>query len=228
MWFAFSIGAHFFVLVYWIPIWFQAIKGVSAFKSGVMSLPLILSIVIASIFSGIGTTVIGYNTPFYYTAILLAAVGSGLLTTFQTNTGSPKWIGYQFLCGLGIGLGIQQPLTTVQTVLPLDDIPIGTAIVMFCQTFGGALFVSVAQNVFNNLLIKQITQNLSGVDPSIILRVGATNLKNAVPHDLLGSVQYSYNTALTDTWYIAVAMICVAVCGAVFIEHKSIKGIQSA
>ena len=44
-WFAFCLGGHFFVLVYWLPIWFQAIKGVSALKSGIMCLPLILALV---------------------------------------------------------------------------------------------------------------------------------------------------------------------------------------
>ena len=32
-WFAFCLGAAFFVFVYYLPIWFQAIKGVSAVKS---------------------------------------------------------------------------------------------------------------------------------------------------------------------------------------------------
>lgn len=35
-WFAVCSGGAFFLLVYYIPIWFQAIKGVSAMKSGVM------------------------------------------------------------------------------------------------------------------------------------------------------------------------------------------------
>ena len=45
LFFSFTLGAHFFIMVYWIPIWFQAIKGVSALQSGIRCLPMILSLV---------------------------------------------------------------------------------------------------------------------------------------------------------------------------------------
>ena len=210
-------------MVYWVPIWFQAIKGVSAFKSGIMLIPMILALVIANILSGVGTSVVGYYAPFIYVATILMSIGAGLLTTFESNTGHSMWIGYQVIYGLGVGFGMQQPLITVQTVLSLDDIPTGTALVMFVQTFGGALFVSVAQNVFNNRLIQELVVEARGVDPYVILHVGATSLKNAVPSDLLAGVQAAYNTALTETWYASVAMACLSIL-AWGIEWKSVKG----
>lgn len=41
-WFLITLGATFFIFVYYLPIWFQAIKGASATRSGIMSIPLIL------------------------------------------------------------------------------------------------------------------------------------------------------------------------------------------
>lgn len=38
--YAFGLGAFFFLLVYYLPIWFQAVKGASAVRSGIMALPL--------------------------------------------------------------------------------------------------------------------------------------------------------------------------------------------
>lgn len=38
--YAFALGSFFFLLVYYLPIWFQAVKGASAVRSGIMSLPL--------------------------------------------------------------------------------------------------------------------------------------------------------------------------------------------
>jgi hypothetical protein len=225
-WFAFALGGAFFVLIYWLPIWFQAIKDASAFKSGIMCLPMVLALVIANILTGVGTTVIGYYTPFYYASVILSTVGAGLLTTFETSTGHEKWIGYQIIYGFGVGFGMQQALITVQAVLPLKDVPTGTALVMFMQTFGGALFVSVAQNIFNNRLISEIPKQAPGIDPTIILHVGATSLAKQIPEALLGGVKVAYNTALTQTWYIAVAMTCLQVVGAIFVEWKSVKGMK--
>ncbi|KAF2499315.1 MFS general substrate transporter, partial [Lophium mytilinum] len=105
-----SLGASFFIMVYYLPIWFQAIKGVSATKSGIMNLPTILGLVIMSMISGGLVTVIGYYTPFMLASTILMTIGAGLLTTFETDTGHAKWIGFQFLFGAGVGLGMQQTL----------------------------------------------------------------------------------------------------------------------
>ena len=59
-WFAFTLGSFFLLLVYFLPIWFQAVKGASAVKSGIMNLPMVLTLVLVSIISGVGVTVIGY------------------------------------------------------------------------------------------------------------------------------------------------------------------------
>ena len=225
-WFSFCLGAAFFVLIYWVPIWFQAVKGASAFKSGIMSIPMVLSLVLASILSGIGTTVMGYYVPFYYLCVVLSAIGAGLLTTWQISTGHAMWIGYQVIYGFGVGFGIQQSLITIQTVLPLKDIPTGTAMSMFFQLFGGALFVSVAQNIFNNRLLKQVVIYAPKVNPESLLHIGATNLAQSIPAASLPGVKLAYNDALTNTWYISVAMASIQCIACVFVEWKSVKGKQ--
>jgi hypothetical protein len=200
-------------------------QGVSAFKSGIMCLPMILALVIANILSGVGTTVVVYYWPFIYISTIMMSIGAGLITTWEINTGHAMWIGYQVIYGLGVGFGMQQALITIQTCLKLDDVPTGTALVMFFQTFGGALFVSVAQNVFNNRLISELLIEAKGVDPNVILHVGATSLRNAVKPELLAGVQSAYNIGLTETWYAAVAMACLSIF-AWGVEFKSVKGMK--
>jgi hypothetical protein len=107
--------------------WFQAIKGATAVKSGIMNLPMVLSLVILSLVAGGTVSVVGYYTPFMIASVILMTVGAGLLTTFEVDSGHAKWIGYQVLFGAGVGLGMQQTLIAVQTALPLPDVPIGTS-----------------------------------------------------------------------------------------------------
>ncbi|KAF2015868.1 MFS general substrate transporter [Aaosphaeria arxii CBS 175.79] len=225
-WFGAMLGAAFFILVYYLPIWFQAIKGVSATKSGIMNLPAILGLVIISMLAGGAVTAIGYYTPFMLTSSVLMAVGAGLLSTFETNTGHSMWIGYQFIFGAGVGFGMQQTLVCVQTVLPDDDIPIGTAIMMFAQTLGGALFISVGQNVFTNQLIKNLKSVVPDLNPAIVLSVGATELKNAIPQQYLKGVLQAYNLSLTQTFYVSCAAASLSIIGAAFVQWKSMKGKQ--
>jgi hypothetical protein len=218
------LGAAFFVMVYFLPIWFQAIKGASATDSGIMNLPAILGLVIFSILAGGAVTALGYYTPFMLVSAVLIPIGSGLLSTLEVDTGSPKWIGYQVIFGAGIGLGMQQALIAVQTVLPDNDVPIGTAIMMFFQTLGGALFISVGQNVFTNQLIKHLSVIVPDLTSEFVLTVGATEIKNKIDEQFREGVIFAYNLALTETFYVSVATGAMSVVGAAFMEWKSMKG----
>lgn len=191
-----------------------------------MNLPAILGLVIVSLVCGGAVTAIGYYTPFMLVSSVLMAVGAGLLSTFETDTNSPKWIGYQFIFGAGVGAGMQQTLVAVQTVLPAEDVAIGTAIMMFAQTLGGALFISVGQNVFTNQLIKHLGTVVPDLDASLVLRTGATELKTAIPAQYLSGVASAYNLALTNTFYVSTAAGALSIVGAAFVQWKSMKGKQ--
>lgn len=226
-WFVICLGGSFFILIYYIPIWFQAIKGTTATESGIRSLPMILALVLFSIVSGGLVTVLGYYAPFMILSAVLMAIGAGLISTWKVDTGSSMWIGYQIIYGLGVGSGMQQALIAAQTVLHLDDIPTGTSIIMFAQTFGGALFIGVAQNVFTNRLLSNLLENVPTLDPALVLSTGATSLKGTITKsapDLLPAVLTAYNSALVQTYYVSVAMAALAIFGVVAIEWKSVKG----
>ncbi|KAL9052160.1 MAG: hypothetical protein Q9162_005555 [Coniocarpon cinnabarinum] len=223
-WFAAMLGGAFFNMIYYLPIWFQAIKGVSAEKSGIMNLAMLLGVVIMSVAAGALVTTFGYYTPFCLASAVCVSIGGGLLTTFTTTTNHSEWIGYSALFGIGIGMGMQQPLIAVQAVLPLPDVPVGTATIMFCQTLGGALFISVGQNVFSNQLLNNLIKDLPDYNPAAVLAVGATTLKSAIPAQYLQQVLRAYNDTLTQVFYVSVALGALSIFGAALMEWKSVKG----
>ncbi|KAF7290398.1 Major facilitator superfamily transporter [Mycena chlorophos] len=221
--FAFFLGSSFFIIVYYVPIWFQAIKGVSAVRSGVDNIPMVLSVVVGSLLAGAIVTAIGYYTPLMLASPMLMGIGAGLLSTFRaTGTSHSHWIGYQVIFGLGVGFGMQQPVMAAQTVLDPADIPIGTTLLIFLQTIGGALFVSVAQNVFTNKLVEGLA-GIPGIDPEIVVKTGATTLRDAVPAQYIPAVLQVYNRALVSAFYVSVAMGSLALVGALGMEWRSVK-----
>jgi hypothetical protein len=241
--FAFCLGGGFFILVYYVchpcislctmkntngpilqlPIWFQAIKGASAVHSAIMNLPIILAITVFSISTGFLVTLTRQYIPCLLASSVFQAVGAGILTMFQPNTGHSTWIPYQVPFGIGMGLGIQVIPIIVQNCLDEKDVPIGTAIVMFAQTLGGALFISVGQNVFTNKLLELLRRDVPEIRAEIVLAVGATELKNKVPQELLARVLEDYNKAITTSFYAAVAMGSLGAVGALAVEWKPLK-----
>ena len=226
-WFSACLGGSFFVLIYYVPIWFQAIKGTTATESGIRNLPMILSLVLMSILSGIAVSLLGYYAPFMIVASVLMAIGAGLISTWTVTSGPSMWIGYQIVYGLGVGFGMQQSLIVAQTVLPIKDIPVGTSIINFSLTLGGALFISVAQNIFTNRLVANLLIGVPNIPSSLVLKTGATSLKDAVqqidPGSIAGVLR-AYNDALSQTYYVSVAMAALSIFGALGVEWKSVKG----
>ena len=83
------------VYSFYLPIWFQAIKGDSPQDSGLSLLGFLLSVVVFVMASGIGATVVGYYTPFMILGGAFCIIGSALISTFEVGTGIGMWIGYQ-------------------------------------------------------------------------------------------------------------------------------------
>ena len=222
MWSQFCIGSSMMLMIYYIPIWFQAVKDVSAVKSGINILPLILGLVVASISAGILVSRIGYYAPFMILNSVLMSIGAGLITTWTPSTGHPKWIGYQALYGFGMGLGMQQASLAAQAVLKRKDVPTGVSLIMFCQQLGGAVFVSVGDNVFTNKLVQGL-RSIPNFDPMSVVKFGATELRQHVPAASLPSVIEEYNHALIVTYQVGLAMAALSIIGSATIEWKNIK-----
>ncbi|EEA18653.1 hypothetical protein TMatcc_010803 [Talaromyces marneffei ATCC 18224] len=221
--YGFCTSSAFFLVIYYIPIWFQAIQGVSAIESGIRNLPMMISTILMSIMVGGLVTALGYYTPFMIAAAILSSVGAGLLSTFAVHTSSGKWIGYQILFGIGYSLGSRQPLVAVQAALETKDIPIGTSIIMFLQTLGGMIFVSIGNSIFTNSLVNSLAHNVPSVNPTIITTTGATDIKNIVSAEELPKVLIAYNHALDQAFLAAAAMAALSVFGSVLVPWLSVK-----
>jgi hypothetical protein len=92
-----GIGGSFFIFIYYIPIWFQAIKGTSAVDAGIYSLSLILADTVAIGGSGALATKFGQYAPFFIASSVVASIGAGLITLFTVNTGQAAWAGFPFI-----------------------------------------------------------------------------------------------------------------------------------
>lgn len=197
-------------------------KQVNPLRSGVYTIPIVLSLVVASIVSGGITTKIGYYVPAMLISPSILAVGEGLLSTFSPSTPSSRWIAYQFLTGFGVGFGMQSSGLVVQTVLPREDVPVGLAISFFMQQLGGAVSASIGQSILSNVLVSRLA-GVPGLDPAAIVRSGATDLARVVPPQDMQLVVQAYNYACTRIFLCGLGFALAALLSALGVEWRSIK-----
>jgi hypothetical protein len=157
-----------------------------------------------------------------YTCPTLLAIGTGLLTTFEISTGSSHWIGYQFLCGFGLGMGMQNAGLVVQRILPMPDISIGISLMFLTQQLGGAIFTTVGETILDNILVSHLT-GIPGIDPALIVDKGATDFTSVVPAQYIVVVKQAYNYACTRICFAAMGLALVGFLSSLGLEWKSIK-----
>lgn len=210
--------------IYYLPFYFQAVKGTSAEGSGIRTIPYLVSITIASIAVGGFVTVVGLYVPFTWAGSALFTVGAGMIYTLKPHSPVGMWIGYQILAGAGAGMCVQIPFIAVQVVLSKKDMPIGNAIAIFFNSLGGAISISIAQNIFSNALVREIPRYTAGVDPAVIIGAGATRIRQVTPPEQLSGVLKAYNGALVQSYTLAIACAGCAFLSSLLFEWKSVKG----
>lgn len=152
------------------------------------------------------------------------ALGAGLLYTLKVDSPNSQWIGYQIIAGVGAGAGVQIPFVAVQVAATVRDMPTANACVLFFNSLGGALSVSIAQNIFVNTLVKEMPKYVAGFDRQMLAQAGAMDLRAVVPAKLLPGVLHGYNTAIVTAFILAIACSSVAFLVSLCMEQRSVKG----
>jgi MFS family permease len=130
--FQFCFAGGYFILLYYLPIYFQSIDNTSAIGSGVRNLPLVLAVSLFGIVAGISVSVSGHATPFTVVSSALATVGMALIYTFDIGTPSGKWIGYQVFAGIFFAFAWMLSMNIAQAHSDPKDLPAATATI-FCK-----------------------------------------------------------------------------------------------
>lgn len=202
--YTFLVSGAYFPLVYFLPVYFQAIQGVSAAQSGIRNIPLILAVSLATILS---TSFMGRTTLWTPPLILGAFVtvaGSAVVYTLDLSSSSAQWIGYQVLIGLGIGISMEVALVANQQKLASDDIASMVGMTMFFELLGGAVFVSVGQALFANGMLNSLSNLAPELDGKNVVDAGPLKIREMFGNEI-SAVLSSYMDGLKHAFALGIA-----------------------
>ncbi|KZP21415.1 transporter [Athelia psychrophila] len=209
---------------YYIPIFYQAVHHKSATASGVSLLPFLLGNVVSIIGSGQVVGRFGRYWPFLVSGPVFLALGSGLLYTLTPHTSSATVVGFQILCGVGVGLGMQNSLMAIQ--VEFNDTPklIGqsSSVASFGQFFGGTIGLGVAEPVFSSLLTQNLLKYAPDA-PAMIVKESPVNIYTDIPAELIPGVVLAYCDSLKVVFIIGVPIAILGLISSLFIKNIKIE-----
>ncbi|KAK2777594.1 MFS multidrug transporter [Colletotrichum kahawae] len=209
--------------VFYLPIYFQAIKEKSAMLSGVYRMPNILPQILTTILTGVLVPKVGRIPPFALFAAATTAIGSGLYGTFQPNTSTGKWIGYQILAGVGQGFGFQMPLIAIQNDTKPEHLAEATSLLVWAQYVGPTIFIVAYNTLFTSSLRSEIPKHAPNADVEAIVAAGATEFRKLVSAEDLPSVLVAYSNAINHVFFLVAAVGVLAFLAAFGMGWRDIR-----
>lgn len=227
---SFIVGFAMLGAMTFLPTYLQYVDGDSATVSGVRTLPMVIGLLIASIFSGNVISKTGQYRIFPIIGALVMGVGLYLLSLMGTDTNTWLESLYMFILGAGIGLCMQVLTIAVQNTVEYADLGTATSGVTFFRTLGSSFGTAVFGTIYANTLKPNLSDGVAeaartgGADPATVGKA-ATSPEGL--HDLPSAAAAPIIKAYADTlqtvflWTVPVAALGFLV--ALFLKQVQLR-----
>ncbi|KAF9431120.1 hypothetical protein BGZ94_008895 [Podila epigama] len=214
-------GMAMFGIFFYLPVYFQVVKGESATVGGLETVPFVLGIFFTSVGSGVWTMKRGTFAFFPALGFAIFAVGAGLGILFKQDTSRVVTIFSLLISGLGMGFTMQASTLAVQSAVKPKYMATVTATVQFMRSLGQVFGIAIVGSLFNT----KLTENLEERFPNdrSVLEV-AQNYEKIATYEQTeqGFIYDSFVDSLHYVFYCSVAVIILAFLLALFIQHKTL------
>lgn len=154
------VGVALFGAASYLPTFLQMVDGASATGSGLLMLPMMLGVVLASVASGQLISRTGRYKIFPLLGGALSALGMWLLSLLDAGTSRVEYSAFMAVLGLGIGLVLPVLVLAVQNSVRPADIGAATSANNYFRQIGGSVGAAVFGTLFANRLADQLAVEL--------------------------------------------------------------------
>ncbi len=222
----FIAGVGMFAVLSFLPLFMQAVVGVSATNSGETLIPLVLGLMGTAIVSGFLLKRTGYKI-WLIAGPPIAGLGLYLLSTLSVGSSQVDAYLYTFIIGTGLGMLLSNYLVAAQNVLCKKDMGVGTSTMRLFQNMGMTVGVTVLGTVINQQMVTQLATNLPSGAGAVLPSTDANTLgglllnpaaASKIPAAVLDAIRISLGNSLTYMFLVAAGIVLVALLISVFIK----------
>jgi MFS family permease len=138
-----AVGVALFGTTVFLTQYMQLARGKSPTESGLLTIPMVLGLFVASTLGGRFVTRTGRYKRLMLTGAFSLTAGLALMGTMDETTSLVELAVFMLAVGAGLGMLMQNLVLVVQNSVGRDEVGAASALVAFTRTLGGAIGVSV-------------------------------------------------------------------------------------
>jgi len=221
---SFAVGIIMFAAPVFLGQYFQIGRGHGPAASGLLMLPMMFGVFVASTIAGRLVSRRGRWKRYVVVGLAVQAVGVLLMATVGVST--PLWLVGVFLAlvGLGQGTSMQNLVLAVQNTVPLRDMGAASAAVAFFRSLGGAVGVQVLGAVLTAHIASLVTARLTAAGYPADVASGTDDLDlGALPDDVESIVRGAYGDGMALIFLIMAVLALVALVAAAAMRGSMLR-----
>lgn len=226
-----AIGVAMFATSVFLAQYFQLARGATPTESGLMTIPMIIGQMGASITVGALISKFGRWKGFMLVGSVLTIAGTYLLTTLHYDTPF-VWVAvFIFVLGAGLGMVMQNLTLIVQNDTPASQLGAASSNVNFFRSIAGTIGVTIMGSLLATQVTTNITDGLKGFVPTTGEEVtalqglagGTVPKVDELPETIRVIIEASYADGIAHVFWIAVPLAVMALIAIAFLPNKRLS-----
>lgn len=211
-----AIGLIIWCCLYFLPLYYEAVKGFGPIMSGVALFPETFTVAPAAVMMGL---LISHTGQYYWIICFgwfLSTIGMGLLCLLGAHTRTIVWIFLNLIPGLGLGMILPSVALAVQASATSENLAISVAMSTFFRGFGQSIGVAIGAVIFQNQMksnlltyptLETLAEKYSRDAASVV-----QTIQRMEDGQVRSDLQQAYADSLKIVW-----SFCCAVSGLIFL-----------
>jgi EmrB/QacA subfamily drug resistance transporter len=232
--------------IFYIPLFVQGVIGSSATNSGLVTMPMMISMAVASAIAGQIMSRLGRYKFLGVLGLSIMVAGEFLLSRMDVNSTSTDATIAMIVFGIGLGTAMPLFMLAVQNAVPYRLMGVSTSTIQFLRSVGGtmgvAIMFSLIQSHYHKNLATTVPDSVRSQpelskalgDPQFILNTRAYEQVQAAFSSFgaqgqalfdqtIEGVKSSLATAITDAFLVSVFLLAASVVIALFLKEVPLR-----
>ncbi|OPY31789.1 MAG: putative transporter [Methanomassiliicoccales archaeon PtaU1.Bin124] len=223
-----------FGAIAYIPLFLQAVIGMSATNSGITLIPLMLGLMLTLMVSG---ALVKHTGCRFWLLIgpPLTAFGLFMLSTLHPGSSQVEAIFFMVIAGAGMGAVFSNYILAAQNVTRKSEMGVVTSSMSLFRSIGGTVGVTILGAILQDRMVLELDQNLPAESLSLLPIGDAMSLggwlitpsaSSAIPEPMMEIIRTSLSNSITCVFLVGAIVTLVALGASILIRTKPVANIE--